>query len=40
MEKFTKLSKKKKKKDNVLWTNDWVKVIKYEDWTIVEGTDF
>ena len=40
MEKFTKMSKKKKKKgDNILWTNDWVKVVKYEDWTIVEGND-
>ena len=40
MEKFTKISKKKKKKgDNVLWSNDWAKVVKFEDWTIVEGQD-
>ncbi|CAG7579809.1 MAG: NADH pyrophosphatase [uncultured marine phage] len=40
MKKFTKISKNKKKKgDNVLWTNDWVKVVAFEDWTIIEGSD-
>lgn len=40
MEKFTKISKKKKPKgDDVLWTNDWVKIVNYEGWTIVEGID-
>ena len=40
MEKFTRISKKKKQKeDPILWSNDWVKVVKFEDWTIVEGHD-
>jgi len=40
MEKFTKMSKvKKKKDDDILWSNDWVNVVKYEDWTIIEGVD-
>jgi 8-oxo-dGTP pyrophosphatase MutT (NUDIX family) len=40
MEKFTKISKKKKKKVNpILWSNDWVNIVQYEGWTIVEGID-
>jgi len=40
MEKFSNLRKKKtSKKDKPLYENDWIKVVKFEDWTIVEGTD-
>lgn len=39
MEKFTKLRKKKVKEDKPLYQDDWIKVIKFEDWTMVEGTD-
>ena len=40
MEKFTKISKKRRKKeDPILWSNDWVNIVSYEGWTIVEGND-
>jgi len=40
MEKFTKILKKKnKKEDPILWSNDWVKIVKFDGWTIVEGDD-
>lgn len=39
MEKFSNIRKKKVKKDKTLYKNDWMKVVKFDDWTIVEGTD-
>lgn len=43
MEKFTKLEKRdfepKKKKEDVLYQNDWVKLINYEDYTTLVQRD-
>lgn len=41
MEKFTKLRKKKTKSkgDEPLYQDDWLKVVKFEDWVVVEGSD-
>lgn len=42
MEKFTKLKpeeEKKFKKDDVLYKDDYIKVIKYEDWSVVVEKD-
>jgi 8-oxo-dGTP pyrophosphatase MutT (NUDIX family) len=41
MEKFTKLGRKKpgRKKDKVLFDNGYMKVIEYEDWSLMEESD-
>jgi len=43
MEKFTKLKPKsefKEDKDDILFSNKYMKVINYEDWTIIKESDF
>lgn len=43
MEKFTKLKPKSEftePKDNVLYSNKYMKVIDFEDWTIIKESDF
>jgi len=43
MEKFSKLKPKTdiiEGKDDVLYSNNYIKVINYEDWTIVKESDF
>jgi 8-oxo-dGTP pyrophosphatase MutT (NUDIX family) len=43
MEKFTKLKPKTdfvEDKENVVYSNDYVKVINFEDWTIIKESDF
>jgi len=40
MERFTKISKKKDDdKKTILWSDENVTVVKFEDWTIIEGQD-
>lgn len=43
MEKFSRLkpkSESKEDKDNILYSNKYMKVIDFEDWTIIEESDF
>lgn len=40
MKKFTKMSKKTKdKEENILWSNDWINIVKFEGWDVIEGHD-